>query len=80
MSQGGHIVKPNRTRKTWAIIYRDDAGAQRWEGKFRTRGDAQTRLTEVLSEINKGIYKRPTSETFEKFAETWLSSRRQNSW
>jgi len=28
MSQGGHIVKPNGKRKTWAIIYRDPAGSQ----------------------------------------------------
>jgi integrase len=77
MSQGGHIVKPSGARKTWSIIYRDPSGAQRWEGKFRTRSDAQRRLTEVLGEIDKGTYARPSSVTFEKFAKDWLAARRQ---
>jgi integrase len=77
MSQRGHIVKPSGARKTWSIIYRDPTGAQQWEGKFRTRGDAQRRLTEVLGDIDKGTYARPSSVTFEKFAEDWLAGRRQ---
>ena len=44
MSQGGHIVKPSGRRKTWAIIYRDPAGNQQWEGKFKKRTEAQARL------------------------------------
>jgi hypothetical protein len=43
MSQGGHIVKPSGRRKTWAIIYRDPAGVQQWEGKFKKRTEAQAR-------------------------------------
>jgi hypothetical protein len=77
VSQGGHIVRPSGVRKTWSIIYRDPSGLQRWEGKFETRGAAQHRLTEVLGEIDKGTYARPSSITFERFAEDWLASRRQ---
>jgi integrase len=76
VSQGGHIVKPTGARKTWSIIYRDPAGVQQWEGKFKTRSDAQRRLNEVLGEIDKGTYARPSSVTFEKFAEDWLAGRR----
>ena len=77
MSQGGHIVKPSGRRKTWAIIYRDPAGIQQWEGKFKKRTEAQARLNEVLGAIDKGTYARPSSVTFEKFAEDWLAGRRQ---
>jgi hypothetical protein len=76
MSQGGHIVKPSGKRKTWAIIYRDPAGIQQWEGKFKKRTEAQSRLNEVLGAIDKGTYARPSSVTFEKFAEDWLAGRR----
>jgi integrase len=77
MSQGGHIVKPSGARKTWAIIYRDPNGIQQWEGKFKTRSAAQARLNEVLGQIDKGTYARPSSITFERFAEDWLAGRRQ---
>jgi integrase len=77
VSQRGHIVKPGGKRRTWAIIYRDPDCQLRWEGKFRTRRDAQRRLNEVLSEIDKGTYSRPSATTFEQFAESWISGRRQ---
>src|SRR5580700_314646 len=77
MSQGGHIVKPTGKRKTWAIIYRDPEGTQQWEGKFKKRSEAQTRLNEVLGAIDKGTYARPSSVTFETFAADWLAGRRQ---
>src|SRR5579864_1787018 len=76
MSQRGHIVKPSGRRKTWSIIYRDPAGVQQWEGKFKKRTEAQARLNEVLGAIDKGTYARPSSVTFEKFAEDWLAGRR----
>ena len=56
VSQRGHLVKPTGARRTWAIMYRDGDGNLRWEGKFRSRTDAQRRLTSVLSEIDKGTY------------------------
>jgi integrase len=77
VSQGGHIVKPTDARRTWSIIYRDPEGHQRWEGKFKTKSAAQRRLTEVLGEIDRGTFARPSSVTFEQFAEDWLESRRQ---
>jgi integrase len=77
MSQGGHLVKPTGSRKTWAIMYRDTEGKLRWEGKFRTKGNAQTRLSEVLNEVDKGTYSRPSSLSFEQFAKEWLLRRRQ---
>jgi hypothetical protein len=58
-------------------MYRDTEGVLRWEGKFRTKSNAQTRLSEVLTEIHKGSYSRPSSLNFEQFAKEWLSSRRQ---
>ena len=71
MSQGGHLVKPSGSRQTWAIMYRDTEGKLRWEGKFRTKSNAQTRLSEVLNEIDKGTYSRPSSLSFEQFAKEW---------
>ena len=58
-------------------MYRDTEGTLRWEGKFRTKSNAQTRLSEVLNEIDKGTYSRPSSLSFEQFAKEWLLSRRQ---
>jgi hypothetical protein len=58
-------------------MYRDPTGVRQWEGKFKTRHDAQKRLNEVLGEIDKGTYSRRSSVTFEKFAEDWLASRRR---
>jgi integrase len=77
MSQAGHLIKPGGARRTWSILYRDPSGGQRWEGKFKTRHEAQKRLNEVLGDIDKGVYSRPSSVTFEKFAEDWLAGRRQ---
>ena len=77
MSQAGHIVRPSGNRKTWSILYRDPSGVQQWEGKFKTRHDAQKRLNEVLGDIDKGAYTRRSSVTFERFAEDWLAGRRQ---
>jgi integrase len=77
VSQRGHVVKPRGNRRTWSIIYRDPDGKQQWEGKFATKGEANSRLTDVLGEINRGTFARPTSVTFESFAESWLQGRRQ---
>lgn len=77
MSQGGHIVKPGGDRRTWSIMYRDPDGRMRWEGRLATKDDARRRLNEVVTHIDKGIYSRPSSVTFEQFAENWLVGRRQ---
>ena len=45
-------------------MYRDPSGVRQWEGKFKTRHDAQERLNEVLGEIDKGTYMRRSSVTY----------------
>src|ERR1700722_19222402 len=77
MSQSGHIIKPGGKRRTYSILYREPSGQQKWEGKFKSRSDARKRLTEVLGQIDKGLYTRPSSVTFEEFAEDWLAGRRR---
>lgn len=42
---------------------------------FRNRDEAQARLHEVLSEINKGDYVEPKIVTFAEFAEQWIDDR-----
>jgi integrase len=58
-------------------MYRDTEGKLHWEGKFRTKSNAQARLSEVLNEIDRGTYTRPSSLSFEQFAKDWLAGRRQ---
>lgn len=58
-------------------MYRDWEGKLRWEGKFEVKSSAQRRLIEALGEVDKGVYARPSSVTFEQFAKDWLSGRRQ---
>jgi len=69
MSQRGSIVRPNGKRRTWAILYRDPNRRQQWEGKFKTKIAAQSRLNEVLAEIDKGTYARLSTVLFECFAQ-----------
>jgi hypothetical protein len=76
MSQRGHIVRPDGTRKTWAIVDRDGRGKLQWEGKFKTKGDAQRRLNAALGETESGADTLPRSTTFEQFARAWLPSRK----
>jgi hypothetical protein len=59
---------------------RDTEGMLRWEGKFRTKGNAQTRLSEALTEIDKGTYSRPSSLSFEQFAKEWRFKPPSTSW
>jgi integrase len=77
MSQRGHIVKPGDDRRTWSIMYRDPDGRMRWEGKIATKDKARSRLNEIVTSIDKGVYWRPSSVTFEQFAEDWLAGRRK---
>jgi integrase len=77
VSQRGHIIKPTGDRRSYSILYRNPSGQQCWEGKFKNRNNAQKRLNEVLGEIDRGAYARPSSVTFEEFAATWLDGRRQ---
>jgi hypothetical protein len=49
MRQAGSIVKKG---KRYYVVYRTPDKKQKWEGGYKTKGEAQTRLTEVLGQIN----------------------------
>jgi integrase len=72
MRQAGSIIKK---RKRYYIVYRTETGKQKWEGGFDNKGQAQTRLTEVLGQIQKGAYIEPSEKTFGVFADQWLKNR-----
>jgi integrase len=61
--------------KRWYIVYRTPTGKQKWQGGFDTKGEAQTRLTEVLGLIQKGDYAEPSEMTLGEFADQWLKGR-----
>jgi hypothetical protein len=66
--QRGTVIRPSGRRRNWAIKYRDQWGNQVWEGGFENRGKAQSRLNEVLKDVDVGAYIPRTSATFEQFA------------
>jgi len=72
MRQAGSVVKK---RKRYYVVYRTPAGKQKWEGGFDTKGKAQTRLTDVLGEIQTGAYFEPSEMLFKDFADRWLKNR-----
>ena len=70
--QRGAIVKRyNR----YSVKYRTPEGKQKWESGFETKAAAQSRLNELLLEIDKGSYVEPKTVTFAEFAVEWLQSR-----
>jgi integrase len=73
--QRGTVIRPSGRRRNWAIKYRDQWGNQVWEGGFENRGKAQSRLNEVLKDVDVGAYIPRTSATFEQFAKEWLEGR-----
>jgi integrase len=72
MRQAGSVVKK---RKRYYVVYRTPAGKQKWEGGFDTKGAAQTRLTDVLGEIQAGTHFEPSEMLFKDFADRWLKNR-----
>jgi integrase len=72
MRQAGTITKK---RKRWYIVYRTPTRKQKWEGGFKTKGQAQGRLTAILGQIQDGGYIEPSEMTFEEFADQWLKNR-----
>jgi hypothetical protein len=77
MSQGGHPCQTNGCAKEMGDnVSRHGRKAPR-EGNFRTKSNAQARLSGVLNEIDKGTYTLPSSLSFEQFAREWLLGRRQ---
>jgi integrase len=72
MRQAGSIIKK---RKRYYVVYRRPDKKQKWEGGFATKGKAQTRLTELLRQMDTGTYVEATEETFSEFADKWLKNR-----
>jgi integrase len=74
MSSGGHIRK--RGKGSWEIkleLDRDAAGKRqtRYHSFRGTRKQAQQKLTELLSEANRGVYTNPSPETLGEFLKRW---------
>jgi integrase len=67
--QGGSIVKRG---DTYSVVYRTREGNQKWEGGFRTKDLAQTRLGEVLPAIRNNSYVEPQTILFRQFCDDWM--------
>lgn len=69
----GSIVKKG---KTYSVIV--DIGKvngkrkQKWFNGFRTKKEAENKLTEVLSELKNNLYIEPTKITLSEFLKKWL--------
>src|SRR5579862_598570 len=75
--QRGCVVRKGRS---YFIKYRGPDGKQKMQGSspghgFCSYDQAQTKLHEVLSEINRGEYIESKSITFASFAEQWITDR-----
>lgn len=77
----GHIVK--RGKNSYTIIL--DAGKdaegkrnQQWVSIKGTKRDAEKRLSEMLHQIDTGLYMRPGKTTVKDFLERWLEDYRAN--
>ena len=76
----GHI---RRRGKTWSIVVdigRDENGKrqQRWHAGFRTEREAEAKLPEILTQLQRGSYVEPTKKTMTIFMREWLESARSN--
>ncbi len=65
----GHI---RRRGKTWSIVVeigRDEEGRrqQRWHSGFRTQKEAEAKLPELLTQLQRGSYVEPTKKTVAAF-------------
>jgi integrase len=69
--QRGSIFKRG---DAWTVVYRTREGKQKWEGGFRTRELAQTRLNEVLDTIRTNRYVEPKETLFKAFCDDWMES------
>lgn len=75
--QSGSIFKRG---DFWTIIYRmrertpEDKQKQKWEGGFRTKEAAKTRLDEVLGAIRANKYVEPTDMLFGTFCDNWMEN------
>jgi hypothetical protein len=74
----GHI---RRRRQKWAVVVEigkaeDGRRRQKWYSGFATRREAQAHLTEVLGQLDKGVYVAPTKQTVAEYLLEWLQARR----
>ena len=73
-----------KTKDTWQIqIYTGVGPDGKRQRHFETikgrKGDAQKRLTELLSSLDKGTYMKPSKTTFEDYLKIWLDEYARNS-
>src|SRR5689334_3389453 len=73
----GHVRKRGNS---WAVVVdlpRDGTTGkrkQKWHSGFRTKGDAEKALSEILSRLDQGTYVEPTKRTLAAFLEEWLAA------
>lgn len=69
----GHV---RRRGKTWTVVVcvgRENGRPRyKWHSGFETKKQAETRLTELLREMDLGDYLIPTNETFGEYLARWL--------
>jgi hypothetical protein len=75
----GHIRK--RGERSWAVVVeldRDASGKRRqqWHTVRGTKDDAETKLTALLSDLDKGLYVAPAKFTVGDYLERWLEIKR----
>ncbi|MEE8575094.1 MAG: site-specific integrase [Thermodesulfobacteriota bacterium] len=66
----GSVVKKGRA---WYCVYRI-GGKQKWKKGGETKRQAEKVLTEIVSDINQGVYKELKEIGFEDFSKFWLDS------
>lgn len=73
----GHITKRGKDSYTIVIDFGRDAKTgkrqQHWESIKGNKKDAEKRLSELLSQIDNGIFIKPKKTTVADYLETWLS-------
>ncbi|MDP2292973.1 MAG: site-specific integrase [Actinomycetota bacterium] len=75
-------VKRDHERGTWFLVVdlpNDPTTGKRQQLRrrgFRTRKEADAALAEVVADVNRGLYVRPTKGTLAEYLEGWLETRR----
>lgn len=77
-------VRQDKKRGTWYFVLDlppDPATGKRQQARrrgFATKKEAVTTLAEMVSDIHRGQFIRPTKGTLEEYLEGWLASRRRD--
>jgi integrase len=76
----GTTIKRGRTWSVVLDVGRDENGKrkQRWEGGFRTKSEAEKRLSDLLREVQRGTYIDSGRVTVDEWLHDWLDGRRSN--